>query len=439
MGDDAYRGVNLNFAFPFYDRTFNRAYMYDNGVVSFLEPGTPDALPPWSWNSQPIASSPYKYFIAPLWADLAPVGQTTYSLTGTATTNKFTWTNIAEYYSTGGVLRLNTFSVELNASGAIDTSYTAVNLQTSNVSVGLKGDQDYEQVGWYPFGVQLRSLPNWSRNVNQVPTEPEVYTPPAVEDPVVQPEVVATPTAIVEPVVAAMAPTQPTAALPTPVATTPQAAPQTQPQAGTPVAEVASTSEAKVGESKEKKTAARGSSSSSSSPDLDVLDAALAIAAGSAAQSLAIEQGQGTTASAVFGSTSSNQYGFNAGSAIPGQLNIGSMLVGPGAVEQGAQRSTGALERRDGVDLDAAAVVMQAEQRVERKAEQSRPAPPPPAEFGPVAPAFTAYTALVLQDVAFYAPKEIYRGQRVVDNARALRQLGNDKRHQDLVDLQYRR
>lgn len=44
-----------------------------------------------------------------------------------------------------------------------------------------------------------------------------------------------------------------------------------------------------------------------------------------------------------------------------------------------------------------------------------------------------------MQDAPFYAPKEIYRNQRVVDNARAQRLLSgaSDRLHQELVDLQY--
>jgi hypothetical protein len=51
---------------------------------------------------------------------------------------------------------------------------------------------------------------------------------------------------------------------------------------------------------------------------------------------------------------------------------------------------------------------------------------------------FNAYN-IALKDVAFYAPKEIYRGQKTIDNARALRQLASDKLHQQMVDQQYRR
>lgn len=52
-------------------------------------------------------------------------------------------------------------------------------------------------------------------------------------------------------------------------------------------------------------------------------------------------------------------------------------------------------------------------------------------------PGFNQYASLVLRDAAFYAPKEIYRGQRNVDNARALRQLASDRLHQQMVDQQY--
>lgn len=49
------------------------------------------------------------------------------------------------------------------------------------------------------------------------------------------------------------------------------------------------------------------------------------------------------------------------------------------------------------------------------------------------------YLNFTLRDVAFYAPKEVYRNQRNVDNARALRSLTNDGKHQQMVEQQYRR
>lgn len=51
---------------------------------------------------------------------------------------------------------------------------------------------------------------------------------------------------------------------------------------------------------------------------------------------------------------------------------------------------------------------------------------------------FNAYLTAQLRDAQFYAQKEIYKGQVNVDNARALRGLGTDRLHQEMVNQQYR-
>ena len=50
---------------------------------------------------------------------------------------------------------------------------------------------------------------------------------------------------------------------------------------------------------------------------------------------------------------------------------------------------------------------------------------------------FEAYS-FVLRDAAFYEPKEVYRGQTVVDNVRVLRQMSSDRLHKQMVDSQYK-
>jgi len=52
---------------------------------------------------------------------------------------------------------------------------------------------------------------------------------------------------------------------------------------------------------------------------------------------------------------------------------------------------------------------------------------------------FNNYTTLTLSDAAFYEPKEVYKNQRVVDNARAQRLLqgASDRLHQEMVNSQY--
>ena len=53
-------------------------------------------------------------------------------------------------------------------------------------------------------------------------------------------------------------------------------------------------------------------------------------------------------------------------------------------------------------------------------------------------PGFVAYTNYVLKDTAFYEVKSVYVNQRVIDNTRALRSLSGDRKHQDMIDAQYR-
>jgi hypothetical protein len=50
---------------------------------------------------------------------------------------------------------------------------------------------------------------------------------------------------------------------------------------------------------------------------------------------------------------------------------------------------------------------------------------------------FQAYSVM-MPDVTFYAPKEIYKNQTNVDNVRLLRGLGSDRLHQEMVNQQYK-
>jgi hypothetical protein len=50
---------------------------------------------------------------------------------------------------------------------------------------------------------------------------------------------------------------------------------------------------------------------------------------------------------------------------------------------------------------------------------------------------YQAYSVM-MPDVAFYAPKEIYKNQTNVDNVRLLRSLGSDRLHQEMVNQQYK-
>lgn len=53
-------------------------------------------------------------------------------------------------------------------------------------------------------------------------------------------------------------------------------------------------------------------------------------------------------------------------------------------------------------------------------------------------PANYAQYFVMMPDVAFYQPKEIYKNQKTIDNARAMRLLSSDRLHQEMVNQQYK-
>jgi hypothetical protein len=182
MGDDGSVNVPLQFSFPYYGQNFNDSWMYDNGIISFRPPGSPGSIAPWDWQGKPFNQIGQGYFIAPLWTDLYPVqGTSSYTTQGDETFQRYSWNNLAEYYSVwgGSGLRLNTFNVTLRPDGSINVTYTNVNITQSNVSVGMVGDPqkgEYEQI-YYGYGAS--SIQNWERYTTGVD--------PCVTDPLSSP------------------------------------------------------------------------------------------------------------------------------------------------------------------------------------------------------------------------------------------------------------
>jgi hypothetical protein len=141
--------------------------------------------------------------------------------------------------------------------------------------------------------------------------------------------------------------------------------------------------------------------------------------------------------------------------AVPGTT----MTFGASTVNTAAASSS-AAEITDPATAEASPTstrALAAMSNTQMSGAEENPAPPgvstvrsvaPPTELagGPdigamaVAPqGFNAYLTAQLRDAAFYPPREVYRGQRTVDNARALRGLGSDARHAEMVDQQYRK
>lgn len=423
MGDDGHAAVNLNFGFPFYDQTFNRAWMYDNGVISFLQPGTPGALHPGAWNSTPLQNAPGKYFIAGLWADLAPVSQTIYSVDHTATTAKFNWHNIAEYYSIGGTLRLSSFSVELNAGGGIDTRYSNVNLQLTNISTGTRGDTDFTQQYFSSAGPLVTSLPNWTATTaSPPPSAPAPVLAKPVEEPVQVVEAQQPVQAAAEPAPAQ----QTTLAAPTVTASAPAAASQ---------ASVAAVSEPQQSAPREKRAVRLPTGANSFEQATLETAQSVASASASASAQASMQMETQTTTVAMEAARTNEVRQATVVVTTAGPQN--SQRVDQAAETLSQQQQLVGNTARDATEM---AILFPAPQTAQPTPDRERPvnrSATPPAEFGPTPTGFAAYS-VALADAVFYAPKAVYVGQRTVDNTRALRQLSSDRLHQELVSLQYR-
>lgn len=179
MWDDGHVNVPLQFGFPYFGKTFTNSVMYDNGVVGFFSPATPNtqaigcdpATSGWcggnQWYSQQFTTSlgpSWNYMIAPLHTDMRPVTGSVYSTTGDTSQMTYRWQNVGEYYNPSN---LNTFSLQIKPSGFIGVDYEKINLGQSNVSVGLTGDLskgEYAQHFWKPAGTVVNSIPNWNVN-----------------------------------------------------------------------------------------------------------------------------------------------------------------------------------------------------------------------------------------------------------------------------------
>lgn len=398
MGDDGYAGVNLGFSFPYYDKTFNQAYMYDNGVLSFLQPGTPDAMSPWQWNSQPLDQTSAKYFIAPLWADIAPVAQTTYTTSGTATSQKFTWNNIAEYYSRGEVLRLNSFSVEINENGDISSKYFGLNLRTSNIGIGLKGSADYTQIAYYPYGYSLTTQADWTANTKiAAPVAPIIPKQEPISEPVIEQPIVSDPiqtTQIVQNTIQ-----NPTQTAQNPVQNIVQNITQN------PVAPTEAKSEKKVG-------------AKAQQVDMSVVDAAIAIAINSSTSS--------SSQSGGFGINQSNQSILS----LFNQATTQSVKQ-----DENIQGNTGVGEKKDALDIAILNSLQNTESNAESKDKGINKSVVANLELGQQLPLFTPLT---IPDAPFYKPRQIYRNQKVVDNSRLLKSLNSDRKYLEIIDGQYR-
>ena len=481
MGDDGYVNVPLPFKFPLYGQSFTNSWMYDNGIVSFLQPGTAGAISPWQWYAPgSLSQAPGKYFIAALWADIAPTNGTVYSTSSDGTYMKYNWNNISEYYSGG--TRLNSFSTTITPDGQISTSYYSLNLQTSNVSSGVVGDPtkgEVYQTYSAPFGTVISngSISDWtykpydpcvdnplysptcagfsdalakitsstvtspSSTTSTTTTPTTTVTTTVVDDPVSPTVTVTSTTTVTSTATNTVSPTTgavnvaPTVLAPTATTTTQKSSTTNNTSLGlSVVAKNQQREQAIVGLAVQNAIGSAESASVASQQEaLSV--ASMAVSNSVASAIAATSQSQSnigfkiTPLNSMFGSSgsqSSELTGTNENS-VAGYNNMLTDKTNPlneyvehkslmnsqsASTGPSVNTTVGNNEIAGGVDITKMAL----------------------APIG-----YTDYLNLTLRDASFYAPKEVYKNQVNVDNARAFRTMANDRVHQQMVDQQYGR
>ena len=162
ISDDGFVNVPLQFDFPYYGQTFNNSWMFSNGIISFRDP-TVSGLEWYNLSVQNFSSlmgSQFDYSIYPLWTDLINITGT-FRTQGTSQFQRYDWIGISPFYDSN---RLNTFSVEIRPDGSIKANYTLIDVNYASVGiVGNSSAGEYDQILYSSSSVNTNSLSNWER------------------------------------------------------------------------------------------------------------------------------------------------------------------------------------------------------------------------------------------------------------------------------------
>lgn len=128
LGDDDSREVPLPFAFPFFGRSYDRAFVNSDGNLTF---GAADSASTARTLARLVSGPPR---VAPLLADLDPSKSGRVTTTSSASSFTVKWTDVPQF----DVVDKNTFEVTLFPDGRISFSYDKTNL-TFGLNEGAAG------------------------------------------------------------------------------------------------------------------------------------------------------------------------------------------------------------------------------------------------------------------------------------------------------------
>lgn len=134
LGDDSVSGnIPLGFDFRLFGRTYNSAWVSNNGVISFTNGDIS------GYESAPLntLNSTYNYALFPLWTDLINSGTTNPYYRIDRNTAIFGWYDASEYSSRE---QRSSFEVQLWNTNAFQFRYDSVNFRRSQFTIGYTGD-----------------------------------------------------------------------------------------------------------------------------------------------------------------------------------------------------------------------------------------------------------------------------------------------------------
>lgn len=499
MGDDSSVHVPLGFSFPYFGKSFTESWMYSNGAVNFLSGNAPNAFCCEGLNLATLKDPSYNYSIVPLWTDLIAIQGGSHYVLKTPTSVTYGWYGVSEYYDPS---KRNTFELKIDSSGGLDVKFSGALVSYHNVTSGLIGDLSKGEYYQHHHGFGIQSGP-MSFSVGGAPVVDPCTTDPlisptcpgyaaallklaapasiadpatAVADPASQTSTVSSSpstTAVVEPqtqavAVVSTAPASappPTTPSPTTGGTMPKVGEVSVAGGGGPrvsmstimsivgaeqsrisgversviqesisLATTAAQQAMTVGES----TAAGATNTSMINALNSAVVGSSSVIAGSISQNLTVssvksaysldpqttmlnttQRSLQSSSTSIVQSITDTDITVREELKVGGHTVMGSLVEKTVVVEQPMQSQPSTSVRKDVRDNEAAGGV----------------------SISLIATQPVGYDSYfnAIKDVSFYAPKEVYANQRVIDNQRALRQLANDKLHQQLIEQQYSR
>lgn len=470
MGDDSNVNVPLGFNFPYFGQTFNNSWMYSNGGVSFTGPNIPSGYCCSGINLTTLNNSAYNYSIVPLWTDLIAIEGGSHFKLGTSNSMTYGWYSVSEFYDPS---KRSSFEVKIDDTGLVDVRFTGALVSHHTVTSGLIGDINKGEYYQYYYGNGFNSGP-FSFVLNSNYTPPPLYPPQCDTNPlystqcpgyaealarsianssttnVTSIDSLAAPSSIPGVIEAATTSIEQVAIInPLPLPTT----------SVSPTTQTTNTTLTPAAAASEERSKPQASSSLISSilrnnqlnlQSVEKNAVERAIKDADTLTNASIKEAEliseSSTTSSILSSTMSSTLAAQSSSSSLFNTSRGESAsrqqVEQEVIKNEAFNPVGRSVINDYLNTSP---IIDGQDKAENKKIITKSTPPNELAVGvsiadmqklPIG--FDVYT-VSLQDSKFYAPKEIYKNQKVIDNQRVLRQFNarSDRLHEEMVNGQF--